>query len=221
VEALAAELALGIASATERAEAVVHLAHCQTCRRLVDELASVADGLLLLAPEAEPSIGFESRVLVATGLSNVRPLERPGRPGRPARPRRWIGAAAAVVALAGAGGAVAGGLLAGNEGSEEVRSALSVSANGRATCRAFAFSGGGGDQAWVVVSLETPSEWTADYTVEVTGESGAPVPVGNLRLQNGHASLTTRVSAPADSLRTIRVFDSDGELRYEAPFEGD
>jgi hypothetical protein len=60
---LAPELALGIVEGEERGRALEHLADCPECRRRVEELAQVADGLLLLAPHREPGAGFESRVL--------------------------------------------------------------------------------------------------------------------------------------------------------------
>ena len=60
---LAPELALGIVEGKERGRALEHLANCPDCRARVEELAEVADELLLLAPHAEAPVGFESRVL--------------------------------------------------------------------------------------------------------------------------------------------------------------
>lgn len=74
IHELAAELALGVVDGEERARALEHIAVCRDCRAHVDRLAAVADGLLLLAPNREVPIGFESRT-----------LERM----RPERPRRW------------------------------------------------------------------------------------------------------------------------------------
>ena len=85
----APELALGILDGAERAEVLVHVASCPRCQRYVSELASVADGLARLAPEAEPPAGFARRVQAALGGSSRR-----------AR-RRWTaGVAAAAVAAA-------------------------------------------------------------------------------------------------------------------------
>jgi len=94
--ALAAELALGVATGVERARAVSHLESCHECRGYVAPLAEVMDELLLLAPEREPSIGFESRTL--------------GRLARPPKPPRWrrilsLSVAASVAAALGGGGA--------------------------------------------------------------------------------------------------------------------
>jgi Putative zinc-finger len=93
---LAPELALGTIDGAERAEALRHLATCSDCRRLVDQLTTVADELLMLAPVQEPPAGFESRVIDALGLQQ--PRRRLGR-----RLLTWLGppvAAAAVTAVA-------------------------------------------------------------------------------------------------------------------------
>jgi hypothetical protein len=73
LRAMAAEVALGILSGAERADALDHLEHCVGCRVLVEGLAQTGDSLLLLAPEAEPSMGFESRVAsLVTGAAGRR-----------------------------------------------------------------------------------------------------------------------------------------------------
>lgn len=214
VELLAAEVALGTVSATERAAALAHLRQCQSCQRLVDELSTVADGLLLLAPEVEPSIGFESRVLAATGAP-----ERPENARRSGTPRPWLRVAVAAVAalILGSTSVLVGLALSGDEGSgDPIRTAFAVNASGLATCRVFAF---GEEQAWVFVHLETPRDWTADYTVQVTsGDEGHVQNLGDLRLQAGVATLGATVDVPAKQLRSIRVLKTSGELWYEAVF---
>jgi hypothetical protein len=90
----APELALGILDGAERAEALLHLASCPQCQRYVSELASVADGLARLAPEAEPPAGFARRVQAELGGSRRR-----------AR-RRWTAGIAAVAAAAAIAAAV-------------------------------------------------------------------------------------------------------------------
>jgi hypothetical protein len=95
---LAPEVALGTIDGEERAEALRHLATCSECRRLVDQLTTVADELLLLAPVQEPPAGFESRVIDALGFQRPAPRRRLGR-----RLLVWLGppvVAAAVSAFA-------------------------------------------------------------------------------------------------------------------------
>ena len=76
---LAPEIALGTIGGGERAEALRHLAACGECRRLVDQLTTVADELLMLAPVQEPPVGFESRVIDALGVQPHSPRRRLGR----------------------------------------------------------------------------------------------------------------------------------------------
>ncbi|HEY4453634.1 MAG TPA: anti-sigma factor [Pseudonocardiaceae bacterium] len=66
---LAPELALGVLTGEERAEARKHLATCPDCREYVLELTSVGDGLLALVPGAEPPVGFEDRLLSKMGIT--------------------------------------------------------------------------------------------------------------------------------------------------------
>ena len=74
IRELSPELALGIVEGEERGRALEHLADCPDCRRRVEELAEVADELLLLAPHTEVPLGFESRV-----LGRVLPAPQPRR----------------------------------------------------------------------------------------------------------------------------------------------
>ncbi|HEX3787493.1 MAG TPA: zf-HC2 domain-containing protein [Pseudonocardiaceae bacterium] len=79
---MAAELALGMLSGHERAEALAHLATCPDCRERVRELAAVGDGLLGLVPGVEPPVGFEDRVMDRLGFT-----PRPAQPTQPIEQR--------------------------------------------------------------------------------------------------------------------------------------
>jgi hypothetical protein len=65
----AAELALGVLTGRERAQAIAHLDRCDNCREDVRQLMATSEGLLGLLPESEPPAGFETRVLDRMGLS--------------------------------------------------------------------------------------------------------------------------------------------------------
>ena len=73
----APELALGTLGGAERAEVILHVNGCARCQAYVDEFTEVADALPLLAPEAEPSPGFEDRVLAAIDAPNHHTEEFP------------------------------------------------------------------------------------------------------------------------------------------------
>jgi anti-sigma factor RsiW len=198
-----ADLALGDLSGSERADALAHLAACPMCGQLVGELTRVAEDLLLLAPELEPPPGFESRVLAH--------LEEERRPRR-LRFRSLVAVAAAVVVLAAGGGLVAQ-MVDDDDRPRTVRTALAISASGRSTCRVVVH---GGRPASLVVSLDGPAGSNREYVVEAQPAKGAAIPVGRFALADGHGLLATTVELDADDLKSVRVFNMDGELLYEA-----
>jgi anti-sigma-K factor RskA len=65
---VAAELALGVLTGRERADAIEHLDRCEGCRENVRKLTATGEELLGLLPPAEPPAGFETRVLDRLGL---------------------------------------------------------------------------------------------------------------------------------------------------------
>src|SRR5918992_2308818 len=95
VRELIPELAIGIASGEDRARALQHLSRCAECRRELEQMSEVADELLLLAPDREPPLGFETRVLGELAGTKRRRLRGV-----------VLGAAAAVALAALAGGIV-------------------------------------------------------------------------------------------------------------------
>jgi anti-sigma-K factor RskA len=107
---LAPDVALGLLTGEERADALAHLEGCEACRAEVASLAVAADEVLLAAPEATPPAGFDARVLAALATQREA-AEREGtvavpRRRHPHRRRAWVGAAAAAVLV------VVGGLTA-------------------------------------------------------------------------------------------------------------
>jgi anti-sigma factor RsiW len=213
LEDVAAELALGTVSGAERAVALDHLAGCPACRELVDQLARAADSLLLLAPSAEPPPGFESKVLSRLGVASA-PVHRIA----PRRRRVLVGVAAAVM-VAGLSGAALLSTSAGDKPPVEVadvRTALASDVNGHWTCRAVVY---GTDPTWLVVSLDRTDGLSAAFSVEaVHAGDDTPVPVGTFTIDQGHGSLAKAVPLPAGDLRSVRVLDAGGRLRYEMTF---
>jgi hypothetical protein len=80
---IAAELALGVLTGRERAQALAHLDHCASCREEVRQLTATGEGLLGLLPSVQPPAGFEARVMDRLGLSAPAPS--------PATRTSWIG----------------------------------------------------------------------------------------------------------------------------------
>lgn len=212
MEALAAELALGTVSGAERAVALDHLAGCAACRALVEELAGLADRILLLAPVIEPPPGFESKVLARMGgAAPVREL-------RPTRRRRILVGVAAVALVAAM--STAGATLLAGESERlpvEIRTALAADNEGRWRCRAVVY---GEKPTWLVVSLDRIDGSNSSYSVEaLRAGSDTPVEVGTFSLEQGHGTLARPVDLPAGDLESVRVLDAGGRVRYEMFFD--
>jgi hypothetical protein len=207
LEDVAPELALGIADGAERAAAIAHLAHCAHCRELIDDLGRLSDDLLLLAPEAEPPLGFESRVRDRISASAAAA-------GRSPRTRlRLLGAAAALVLVA-AGGLVAGWLTARSPGA--AARDVAIVRNGEGVCRVVSLRG---HPSELVVRLDEPGEESADYTVDAVGANGSPaVLLGALHLRDGRGALDAAVPANAGRVSAVVVMDIGGGVRYRVTF---
>lgn len=196
------ELALGDLSGAERADALTHLGGCPMCGQMVGDMTRVAEELLLLAPELEPPPGFESRVLAQ--------LTEQRRPRR-FRLRSLVAVAAALVMLVLGGGLVA--QVVDDDPPQAVRTALAISSSGRSTCRVVVQ---GERPASLVVSLDGPAGANWEYVVEAQPAEGAAIPVGRFALADGHGLLATTVPVDADELKSVRVFNMEGKLLYEA-----
>ena len=198
-----AELAVGALGGGERARAVAHLSECPSCRQEAAELTRVADDLLLLAPETEPPPGFESRVLAR--LEEHRRVRRPR--------VRMMAAAAAVILVATVGGGVAARVMAPDDGPPPVRTALALSASGRSTCRVVV---SGGDPASLVMTIDGTPGTSWEYLVEAQPAEGKAIPLGRFSLSDGRGMFTATLGIDGADLRSVRVFNTEGELLYEA-----
>lgn len=185
IRELAAELALGIADGRDRARALEHLADCADCRREVESFSAVADELLALAPEQEPPLGFELRVL--------RALEPP-RPKRGRTARRLALVAAAVLVAVGV---TAGAMLLG------FRDERRLAAHYRATLAqaqgsyfgADRLHDGAGEPAGVVFAYRGSPSWItitvapehrdAVEGAELVDRDGRRIPLTSFRLVDG------------------------------------
>ncbi|HEY7122209.1 MAG TPA: zf-HC2 domain-containing protein [Solirubrobacterales bacterium] len=146
IRELAPELALGIVEGEERGRALEHLADCPDCRRRVEELTEVADGLMLLAPHREPPVGFESEV-----LRQVLPAPKPRR-----RRRLRLVFAPAAAALAAVGITLA--LVAGDIRDSNHYHQTLQKAHGQ-EFEAYSLYGGGGAFAGTVFSYKGAPNW--------------------------------------------------------------
>jgi len=222
---LAPELALGVVEGTERAQALAHLAHCNECRTFVEELSRVADHLLLLAPEAEPPVGFETAVM--SRLGGVRTTSRLDH--RPTR--RALALAAAIVLVVGvAGGVVVDRVGRSNSelnreyvsalrtlGGSSLRATRLRSPAGPALGEAFVYQG---HPSWLFVEIHDVTLADGQYRVRLLGQSGAQMLVDGLTVSRGSGSLGWTLPLDVRQLTTVEVVDPAGTVRYQGQLPG-
>jgi Putative zinc-finger len=181
---LTAELALGVADGEDRARVLEHVADCADCRRELERFATIADGLLELAPEHEPPLGFELGVLRA-----IQPPRTPRRPGI-----RWLVAAgAAVLAVVVTAGAMLVGFRDERRLAEHYRATL-AQANGSyfGAVRLHDAAGapGGvvfayrGSPSWITVTV-APGQRASVERAELVDRRGRRIPLASFRLAGG------------------------------------
>lgn len=218
VRALAPELALGIASGEDRASALRHLAGCAECRRDVESLALVADELLLLAPEVDPPVGFESRM-----------AERLSGAATPARGRRWAvlaGAAALIAVIAGAGVYLVTApdrhladyyrrQLASAHGRYFVTSAL-YGPGARVQGEAFGYEG---DPSWLLLTADRGLA-RGTYRVHLVTVTGGKVAVGRMRVDSG-GSWGRAIPFDLSNVRSVTLTSPNGDVALEADLRQD
>ena len=229
----AAELALGVLTGRERAQAMAHLEHCEACQENVRQLTLTGEGLLGLLPAMEPPIGFETRVMDRIGLAA--PAPAPGRrlawlphigrrgasqrgsdqPGQLSRTRRMF--AVAAVALAVVGGGLGGWALRNGTSSPAgtpLYSAALESATHQAVGKIYLYQG---RPQWLYMSVNMPS---GQETVicQVRDRDGHVTTVGSFRLMNGHGYWGSPAPGNPGSLTGARLVTPSGTVLASATF---
>lgn len=206
VRELIPELAMGVASGEVRARGLRHLAECADCRRELEDVAGTVDALLLLAPEHEPSTGFDARVLAALEPPLVRHRFRTG----------LLVAAAVVLVTSLAAGATWWRGADDREVADQYRGVLSV-ADGSYLSAAELTSdpaaGGGrygdvfayeGRPSWLFMTVEDAPPGT--YHVRVVGTDGRSRWIGTCAVRDGSGSWGTSVDLPIRSLDRVEMY---------------
>jgi hypothetical protein len=216
VRELAPELALGIAAGEQRARALAHMASCAECRTLVDDLSRTADSMLLLGPQKEPPIGFESQA-----ISRVRGMH-------PRQRLRAAGLIAAIVLVAiGATVIVMQAmtardrdlsdrylaLLEGRSRGELFASALRTADGGRAG-QVFAYEG---SSNWIFIVVTARGGNGVHDIVLTPRAQAAGSTVGRIRLVDGRGSWGSTTGLDLRGLR-VQLLDADGKQAFEARF---
>ena len=195
------ELALETLAPAERDAMLAHAAGCDRCRDELQVMSATADRLLLLAPEAEPPIGFEQRAVMAFPGSR--------RSVRPA----ILALAAALVLLVG--GVVLGrSITSGGSGTKtagsaaDVRRGVLVDGAGREHGSVSLISDRG-----VVLTMSLRSLDEGVYHCVVQRRDGTATEVAAWPIgPEGAGVWAVGVSGTLQDIRSISVTEDDGTL---------
>ena len=236
---VAAELALGVLTGRERAQALAHLDHCASCREKVGQLTATGEGLLGLLPSMEPPAGFETRVMDRLGLTAPAPSpalragwisripllgRKPARlaatgPARPAgRTRRALALAAVSLAVVAAG--LGGwGLRPGSPApaGTPLSSATLLSASHQAAGKIFLYQG---SSRWLYMSVDMPSG-NGTVICEVQSRGGHITTIGTFRVTDGRGYWGSPVPPTHGPLTGARLVGPGGTVLATASFHSD
>jgi hypothetical protein len=231
----AAELALGVLTGRERAQALAHLDRCEACRENVRQLTVTGEELVGLLPAIEPPAGFETRVMERLGLGTPAPAPAPvpvprlglarrfgrklsdwtGRGGGVSYPRRMLAgvAVAAAVIVAGLGG---WGLHAATSSpaASPLSSAALLTASHQTAGKIYFYNG---DHRWLYMSVDIGS---GNDTVicQVEGSDGRFTTVGSFRLSGGFGYWGSPDPVTSGPLTGARLVTTTGTVLATATF---
>ncbi len=201
------ELALGQVDEPTRSRLLVHAANCPHCHSLLESLGTVADRLLLVAPQVEPPAGFESRVLARLDAGVPSPIRRSTRV-------RWL--AAAVVAILVAGAAIA---LIRRPESPESSAAASAAIVTTAGAEVGSVRLLADPTSYVLITVDNPRGGPGVRHCELLGPDGAWEDVGQWDAA-GIASGVWAAGVDPDLLdSTAMRITQDGEVLATATFD--
>ena len=201
---VAPELALGVLSGAERAEALMHVNGCGRCQAYVNELSEAADAIPLLAPEIEPPVGFEQRVLAAGPASRRRSV------------RRMVAAVAAAAAAAAIlSVTIVRVVESGSDGGAPAASAVAPAST--PTSVKMVSTTGALPAGWAYVTNKHSVAISVDYGVDpgsykiaVRPPAGSWVTIGSMAIVAGHGSWTGSSDVALRAGSTISLVDSAG-----------
>ena len=210
---LMAELALGVLSGRERADALAHVERCPACRRDLAAMGDLADRLVELTPQAEPPAGFETRVLARLTPPPATARRRP-RPPLIAR----LAVAAGLAAAIGVGG-WAVGRHDGHVPSVAVGHSTGILTaefvdRGATVGQVVAY---GGEHPWVAMAVDSN---LGDLTVKcrVLERNGTTTTVGTFTLSDGYGYWGASIGVAPKSVSSVQLVDAKGAPVATATF---
>ncbi len=204
------EFALGTLSGRSRSLVLEHLESCAACNAESESLAEVADALLWLAPEAEPNLGFETRVIERLRGSDAQ--------RRMARRRRvsLYAVAAMLVAVVGVGV----GAAAMSHGPANRPGATQRPLTGRLMSSGQVLGDvtiSSGDPSWMTMDVDS-ARVSGLVWCEVTFANGQSETVGKFTITHGYGSWVAAIKASGKDVRSARIVNADGAVLAQATF---
>ena len=204
------ELALGALTGRDRADALSHVESCPRCADELEQLSRVADTVVQAAPDIEPPVGFEVRLLERMGVT-----AEPSRPRRlrRIRPAYWVPAtiaAAAALALGvglGLSGSSPSPTVAAGRTQPKVLAADLV-ANGQTVGGVSAFSGA---KPWMSMMLDDSAARGTVNCVVVT-DDGMSHHVGTFVAREGYGAWAAPLTVEPSHIRTAEVVSPSGTV---------
>jgi anti-sigma factor RsiW len=209
-----AELALGILTGRARAATLAHVDSCPHCAEELEQLSRAADAVVSVAPELEPTIGFEVRLFNRMGLVDGPAPEpitpQPGRRHWVAAPPRWaLASAAAVVALLV--GLSIGWSTGSPSGSAHPSDAVATAALKEGGNTVGTVATYGGATPWMIVTLDDSSAHGA-LTCEVVTDNGVTHKIGTFSATYGYAAWDAPLKVAPQDVRKAEVVSANGTV---------
>jgi hypothetical protein len=209
-----AELALGILPGRERSALLEHLETCPQCATELEQLSNVADSVLLLAPEAEPPLGFELRL--AQRLQDQANVQAP-------TARRWrrvgvLSAAAALVVVVGVGTRAVPYTHDNNTpppvatATPNLTTAMLTSAQGHRVGEVFVSAG---QPSWLFMTIDN-GVTSGVVRCTVTLADGQVETIGAFRITKGYGAWGASLSSAAGDVRSAHVLSANGTVLASA-----
>jgi hypothetical protein len=202
------QLALGELAGRDRADVLVHVGDCPTCRRRVQAVVEAVEQVLLTAPEAEPPTGFEAAVLGRLAADPPR--------GRRRTVRILMAAAAAVLVTL----ATVIGYGLGHQGQpSELAETAMVTPAGRDVGRAWRYES---EPTWVLVSVPRWQAWERstrhEYRLHARLDDGRVTDLGPLEFATSTGAWGATTEIDARRIRAVSVVDAAGHVWCEGEF---
>jgi hypothetical protein len=204
------EFALGTLSGRSRALVLDHLETCAYCNVEVESLADVTDHLLWLAPEAEPSLGFETRLIERYRDSD---------PRRRTLRRQRVSLYAVAAMLAAVIGVGVGAVVTGDGGTSPVvataRPLTGELLTGTQVVGDVTISSG--SPSWMIMDINA-GILKGTVWCQVTLANGHTETVGKFTIANGYGSWVAPIKGSSRHVRSAQVVNANGAVLAQATF---